>query len=190
LDVPDWRDRHFGVPGFAGFFSKDEILFRTFASGHLALARQSAGFAVDGDLHVPPRVLLRAFAFRFGHASGDSSHGSAPQHASTSEPQHLVHLHDAPPAIALRAVVLRPVRSSPGTGLGGRFERFLEPSFSPRAAAIAVEGPGTLLMVISSLVAVAGIAVAAAFFLANKDRADRVAERFAGLYQLLVCRRC
>ena len=26
-----------GVPGLAGFFSKDEILFRTFASGHTVL---------------------------------------------------------------------------------------------------------------------------------------------------------
>ena len=37
LDVPHRRARDCRRPGLAGFFSKDEILYRTFASGHVVL---------------------------------------------------------------------------------------------------------------------------------------------------------
>ena len=46
-----------GVPGLAGFFSKDEILFRTYAGGHTLLwVVGHAHVAADRDLHVPARV--------------------------------------------------------------------------------------------------------------------------------------
>ena len=46
-----------GVPGLAGFFSKDEILYRTFCGrAHAAVGGRSADVAADGDLHVPARV--------------------------------------------------------------------------------------------------------------------------------------
>ena len=46
-----------GVPPLAGFFSKDEILFRTFAGRpHVLWVVGAADVAADRDLHVPPRV--------------------------------------------------------------------------------------------------------------------------------------
>ena len=46
-----------GVPALAGFFSKDEILFRTFAGGHTAaVGGRAAHVAADRGLHVPARV--------------------------------------------------------------------------------------------------------------------------------------
>ena len=69
-------------------------------------------------------------------------------------------------------------------GLGGRFERFLEPSFAPQEA-IAAGGPEVELMVVSSIIAVAGIGVAVFFFVKNRKAADTVAERFQGLHRLL-----
>ncbi len=46
-----------GVPFLSGFFSKDEILYRTFASGHTLLVDGRRGHvAADGVLHVPARV--------------------------------------------------------------------------------------------------------------------------------------
>ena len=46
-----------GIPPFAGFFSKDEILYRTYASGHTVLWVVGVLTALlDGHLHVPPRV--------------------------------------------------------------------------------------------------------------------------------------
>ncbi len=46
-----------GVPGLAGFFSKDEILFETFAHGHQVLWVMGVDhLAAHGHLHVPPGV--------------------------------------------------------------------------------------------------------------------------------------
>src|SRR5207244_3533273 len=106
---------------------------------------------------------------------------------SDSAPQHVVHLHDAPPAMAFALVVLAVGSAVAGyAGLGGRFEHFLEPSFSPQLAEVTASGgPETLLMVVSSVVAVAGIAVASVFFLKNTQAADQMAERFDGLHRVL-----
>jgi NADH-quinone oxidoreductase subunit L len=71
-------------------------------------------------------------------------------------------------------------------GLGGRFEHFLEPSFAPQAAEAAAEStPELALMAVSTVVAFAGIGIATFFFLQNRRAADRMAERFAGLRQVL-----
>ena len=46
-----------GVPPLAGFFSKDEILFKTFARGHHGpVGDRRAHRLPDRDLHVPPGV--------------------------------------------------------------------------------------------------------------------------------------
>ena len=73
--------------------------------------------------------------------------------------------------------------------LGGSnwFEHFLEPSFGVHAAEEATgHGPEALLMVVSSAVAAAGIAVAVYLFLQNRLAADRMADRFAGVRELLL----
>jgi NADH-quinone oxidoreductase subunit L len=81
-------------------------------------------------------------------------------------------------------------------GLGDRFEHFLEPSFSVPAvvssqnleragAEVAEGGPAVTLMVVSSIVAVVGIAIAVFFFLRDRRAADAIARRFSGLYRLL-----
>jgi NADH-quinone oxidoreductase subunit L len=80
--------------------------------------------------------------------------------------------------------------------LGGRLERFLEPSFAvtedtrsvplqPDQEAAADAGLETALMVVSSLVAVAGLGIAMFFFLKRREAADRVARRLAGLHRVL-----
>jgi NADH-quinone oxidoreductase subunit L len=72
-------------------------------------------------------------------------------------------------------------------GLGARFEHFLEPSFAPQAVEAAADGSLELtLMVVSSLVAVAGIAIAVFFFLRNRRAATTLALRFRGLYTVLL----
>lgn len=71
-------------------------------------------------------------------------------------------------------------------GLSGRFEHFLEPSFSPQTIEVTAEGGlETTLMVVASLVAVAGIGIAMFFFLKNRRAAGLVADRFPGLHEVL-----
>ena len=70
--------------------------------------------------------------------------------------------------------------------LGGWFERFLEPSFAvPAAEGVADAGLETTLMAVSTLVAAVGIGIAWFYFLKNRGAADRVAERFSGLHNVL-----
>ena len=72
-------------------------------------------------------------------------------------------------------------------GLGGRFERFLEPSFAVETAEAAASESGleTTLMGVSVVVAFVGIGIAVYFFLKNRRAADRVAAQFGALHGLL-----
>ena len=173
-----------GIPGLAGFFSKDEILFRTFSGGHTILWLVGLrDVAADGDLHVPTGVhgLPRAFAIR---ATADST-----------DLPHSTHLHDAPPAMALALVVLAAGSVVAGyvglphvLGGGDWFARFLEPSFhvegheAANQAGLELDADGAS----RRGVAVAGIGIAVYFFLRNRSAADAIAARFAGLHRLLL----
>jgi NADH-quinone oxidoreductase subunit L len=74
-----------GVPGFAGFFSKDEILFETFREGHWIL----------WTIGILTSLLTATYMFRlvfltfFGHRRHDAP---APEHPEEEEPA----AHDAP----------------------------------------------------------------------------------------------
>ena len=135
-----------GVPLLAGFFSKDEILFRTFAERpHAAVGRRPADVAADRDLHVPPRV---PDVPRRPRASRTAAHGEHDAHRARHRARRTAHaargtrhLHDAPPAMAIALVVLAIGSVVAGyvglprvLGGGDRFERFLEPSFGARSA--------------------------------------------------------
>src|SRR5438132_2359341 len=80
-----------GVPGLAGFFSKDEILFRTYAGGHTLLW-------VVGLL---TSLLTAVYMFRLVFLA---FHGERAPEAVA--PAHESHLHDAPPAMAVALIVL------------------------------------------------------------------------------------
>jgi NADH-quinone oxidoreductase subunit L len=175
-----------GIPPFAGFFSKDEILFRTYAGGHMLL----------WFVGILTAMLTATYMFRLVFMT---FHGERSSHASAADPldhvdpadhkPHGTHLHDAPPAMAVALIVLALGSVVAGwAGIGGRFEHFLEPSFGPVvgvAGEAAEGGPETALMIISVIVAAAGIGIAAYFFLKNRQAADRVAAQFPGVHGLL-----
>jgi NADH-quinone oxidoreductase subunit L len=180
-----------GVPGFAGFFSKDEILFRTYASGHPIL--WAVGLLTS--------LLTAAYMFRLvfmafhGPRAGATS---TEPHANPATPahdgSHAHHLHDAPPAMAFALVVLAVGSAVTGyagltTLLGGRdrFTHYLEPSFGAAPLEeVAQHGLEGTLMLMSIAAAVAGIGIATYFFLKNRRAADQMAERFSGLRTLLL----
>jgi NADH-quinone oxidoreductase subunit L len=69
-------------------------------------------------------------------------------------------------------------------GIGGWFERFLEPSFGIMAQA-ADSGTENTLMLVSTIVALSGIGLATFFFLKSRETARAVAEQFSGVYRVL-----
>ena len=169
-----------GVPLLSGFFSKDEILFRTFASGHLLLWVVGLLTSLLTAIYMFRIVFL---AFHGERAWPDASAHHAPSH-----------LHDAPPAMAIALIVLAAGSVVAGyagwpsiLGGGDWFARYLEPSFGvvpiEEAAAHGLEGT---LMLVSIAVAFAGIGIASYFFLKNRRAADAMADRFGGLQRLLL----
>ena len=181
-----------GVPGLAGFFSKDEVLYRTYAGGHTLL--WIVGLVTS--------LLTAIYMFRLVFLA---FHGERVEEPAAAH--HGSHLHDAPPAMAFALIVLALGSIAAGyagfpRALGGsnRFERFLEPSFTVGPGAVpsaglqadleeaetATAGLEVGLMAVSTLVAVGGIGLAFFFFLKNTRAADDMANRFAGLHRVLV----
>jgi NADH-quinone oxidoreductase subunit L len=184
-----------GVPGLSGFFSKDEILYRTFASGHTVLWIVGLLTSLLTAIYMF-RVVFLAFHGPSHSASSPQagpSHAAAPARGDGHGHDH-GHLHDAPPAMAMVLVVLAVGSVVAGyvglpAVLGGSnwFEHFLEPSFGVHPAEEGVEhAPELLLMLVSSAVAALGIGIAVYFFLKNRLAADRMADRFLGLRELLL----
>ena len=184
-----------GIPGLAGFFSKDEILHHAYASGHTLLFAVGLLTALLTAVYMFRVVFLAFHGERRvmpGHPDTEqpAAHGAPPRPAPDEAlPHHAVgaHLHDAPPAMAVALIVLAIGSAIAGyVSLGGWLEHFLEPSFGLHAVEEAGEGGGAAaMMVVSSLVAVAGIGIAAYFFLINRRAADVMADRFRGLRGVL-----
>jgi NADH-quinone oxidoreductase subunit L len=202
-----------GVPPLAGFFSKDEILFRTFAGGYRVL----------WIIGLVTSFLTATYMFRvvFLTFHGERRHDAPSPVVHGHTAGHGGHLHDAPPAMAIALIVLAAGSILAGFAgiphaLGGqnRIERFLEPSFEAHQMAPATEfqisegrpgadrgpaGAGSevpaepvgestelLLMALSSGIALAGIGLAFYFWLANRTAADNIARSAGGLYRLLL----
>jgi NADH-quinone oxidoreductase subunit L len=208
-----------GVPGLAGFFSKDEILFETFAHGHTIL----------WTIGILTSLLTATYMFRlvFLTFHGERRHDApAPEQPEEEEPTahlshrpatadshtHGNHLHDAPPAMAVALVVLALGSVLAGylgvpqaLGGGNAIGSWLAPSFSARsvttlaAGQVAEAGQGAgetvgegerglelSLMVVSSIVALVGIGLAAFVWMKRRAIADRMAAAFPGVYRLLL----
>ena len=180
-----------GVPGLAGFFSKDEILYRTFAGGHTVLWLVGAITSLMTAFYMF-RLVFLAFHGQRRDGSADAAHHADHHHAA--------HLHDAPPSMAIPLVVLAIGSVFAGylnvpAGLGGSafLEHFLEPSLhvpamegADAAAGHADHTVEIVLMIVSSLIAVAGIAIAALMYLKRPELPDRLVARFPGVHQFLL----
>ncbi len=193
-----------GVPLLSGFFSKDEILWKTFASGHIVLWVLAVATAFLTATYMFRLLYLAFFGSRRAPAHGANQADTHGAHSAAAG--HLGghgahgHLHDAPPAMAIVLIVLAIGSVAAGwigiphaIGGGNQIEAFLEPSFrAPGEAAHVPEaahgGAGTeiALMIVSTLVALAGIGVATLFFLRRPERADRLAASMPGLHRLLL----
>jgi NADH-quinone oxidoreductase subunit L len=215
-----------GVPLLSGFFSKDEILFRTFAGGHTILWTVGAITSLLTAIYMFRLVYLTFHGERHTGPTHQTQHPEEEEpvrHAAHAAAGHKrghgqTHLHDAPPTMAIPLIVLAIGSVFAGYvgvphALGGsnRIETFLEPSFGveqrtaegdavnaetghevaaadggePHGAA-ADEGTELALMLLSSGIALAGIGIAAFFFLRRPDRADAVARSFPGVYRVLL----
>lgn len=164
-----------GVPGLAGFFSKDEILWRAYASGPLGHVLFALGALT---------ALLTAFySFRIIFVA---FHG---KFRGTHEQEH--HLHESPKSMTIPLVLLSIgavasgwVGIAPLLGGGEHFAEFLAPVVGH------AKGHGThaeewAVMIGSVILGFSGIAGAAYVYMRRSSIADTVSQRFSFIYQLL-----
>jgi NADH-quinone oxidoreductase subunit L len=199
-----------GIPPLAGFFSKDEILFETFAHGHWILYTIGAITALLTAIYMFRLVFLTFWGDR---QTSDASHRHAldDSHRHESVPSHGhgagSHLHDAPPAMALVLIVL--AIGSVAAGwigvphvLGGHNElhAWLQPAFeAPARAGAEVAAAGEAggeataeanleltLIGVSTVIAVLGILIAFRVWVKRRVIAERFAATYPGLYKLLL----
>ncbi len=172
-----------GIPGFSGFFSKDEILWKTFSSAHGSKILWLVGSAA---------ALITAFyMFRlvFMTFFGDSR----------MEPQVEAQAHESPKSMTVPLAILA-VFSVIGGYIGmphvlggsNRFERFLEPVFAGLSggghAEAAHHPPVALelgLMGLAVAIAVGGIWVAYTLYVKNRDLPGKIADKYHALYHVV-----
>jgi len=165
-----------GVPFFSGFFSKDAILSRAFASGQILIWAAGLLGAVMTAFYMF-RLVLLAF------------HGR-----ERLEPEAKKHLHESPPVMTLPLAVLALGSLAAGAiGLPAvlganldRFSRFLEPVI-PSARDVPL-GAGTewSLILASVVAALAGIGTALLFYGREPKIPRWLVLRFPGLYKILL----
>jgi NADH-quinone oxidoreductase subunit L len=174
-----------GIFPFAGFFSKDEILFHAWESGGPIL----------WSMGVIGAFLTAFYMFRLYFMT---FHGPS---RLSEEAKH--HVHEAPNSMTIPLMILA-VLSVVGGFIqiplvegGQRLSAFLAPVFADvahvaggAAAAHGAEhgGPGLeiALMLISLAVAAAGIFLAYRFYMVDPAAPKRLAEQMRGLYRLVL----
>lgn len=202
-----------GIPPFAGFFSKDEILYQTFASPNpLGKLLWFTGLLTAGlTSFYMFRLWFKTF---FGPERFDEHHLGQPaahQAASGTDPHEAEHdmgqaahghgVHESPWIMLVPLVVLAILSVIGGwvgvpAALGGsnHFEHFLDPVFASTAAlhgASAVNADQvshTLelgLAALSVLVAFLGFGVAYLFYYRKPGTAAALAQRAPALYGLM-----
>ena len=198
-----------GVPLLSGFFSKDEILWKTFS------AHWPTFHVLLYVIGIITSLLTATYMFRlvFMAFHGERRRMAAAEHPEEEEPvtHHAAHgaqhghggahaPHDAPPSMAFALIVLAIGSVLAGYigvphALGGSnwIEGFLHPSFlpvgAPHEAAEAAHADASvelLLMGLSVGLAFAGIGIASYFWLRNPAAATAWSHRFGGLHTLLL----
>ncbi|UCD86191.1 MAG: NADH-quinone oxidoreductase subunit L [Deltaproteobacteria bacterium] len=166
-----------GVPGLSGFFSKDEILWKAFSSDHGHWGLWLVGVLGAGlTAFYMFRVVFLAF---FGESRTDKK------------------AHESPGVMTIPLMILAALALVGGyvgvpEVLGGhnRFHHFLTPVFD-RHTEVATHAHHSVglelgLMVISVVVALAGIFIAYQMYIRHPEHPKALAERFPRLYNLLL----
>ena len=173
-----------GIPGFAGFFSKDEILWQTYSS--------PSGSKV---LWIIGLVTAGLTAFYMWRLMNMTFYGK-----SRVKPEVAAHIHESPPSMTVPLVTLAAggvfagwvgapkLWNLPESFRG--FEHWLEPAF--RSAAIEASEQGAhdastewILMAVSVAVAIIGITVARYFYHHKPHIPDTLEKSLRPLHNLL-----
>nr|MBN2276987.1 NADH-quinone oxidoreductase subunit L [candidate division Zixibacteria bacterium] len=176
-----------GIPGFSGFFSKDEILWKSFSSDYGSTVIWAIGLFTAG--------LTAFYMFRLVYLT---FYGEGRMDGHTKE-----HLHESPKIMTVPLTILAVLSVIGGyigiphvLGGSNRFEQFLEPVMQAgqktpemEHALASVGGHSALtemlLMVASVALVLAFIYLAYHFYLKKPELSGKVRNKFSGVHTLL-----
>ncbi len=165
-----------GVPGFAGFFSKDEILWLAYSSPNPAgrLVWLIGTFVAFLTALYSFRLIFLTFHGKF---------------RGTHEQEH--HLHESPKSMTIPLILLCVGAVASGwvgiphlLGGGAHFTEFMNPALGHS------EGHGTnaeewMVMAVSIIAGLSGIGLAYFMYLKRTDIPVKLAEQFRGAHRIL-----
>jgi NADH-quinone oxidoreductase subunit L len=167
-----------GIPPFAGFFSKDEILWRAWSNDHPYI-----WFLLWVGAGMTAFYMFRLLFLTFW--------GNERMDAHTKH-----HIHESPrnvvyplAALAVLSTVGGMIGLPAWSGISNKFENFLEPvlrlpeSVEPVAAHHSSQE--LLFTALSVAIAAVGIYIAYYFYIVRPGLADRVTEKIRGLYNFV-----
>jgi NADH-quinone oxidoreductase subunit L len=180
-----------GVPLFAGFFSKDEIMHVAFTQGNLALGLLALITAGLSGFYAF-RLLFVAFYDRPRTAdNGPRTTG----HRASSIVRRPSSIHESPWLMLVPMVILAVLSVAGGyvglpkvLGLGNAIDEFLQPAFAGSVRASLGEGAAaSQWLVIGVSIVETALAFALAWWLYRRDwgTAERWTESARGLYDLV-----
>ncbi len=172
-----------GAPLLSGFFSKDEILWYSFASPRGSAAFWFIGVIAAG---ITAFYMFRLIFMTFYGTSRVKKEAAA-------------HLHESPKVMVVPLMILAVLSIVAGwigipQSLGGSnvFEHFLGPVFAGAGAVIAKGGEVShgsieyLLMISAVIIAAAGFYVAFRFYILDPDMPGRMAQKAGALYRTVL----
>ncbi len=164
-----------GVPGLAGFFSKDEILWMAYNGGTIGKIVWIIGTIVAGlTAFYSFRIIYVAFAGKF---------------RGTHEQEH--HLHESPTSMTLPLILLAVGALAAGwIGIAPLFggSNWIGHFFEPVMGHTHIHGTHEeewLVVVISIATALGGIAISTIFYYFKPEIPARIAGRCKGVYTML-----
>ena len=182
-----------GIPPFAGFFSKDEILWQSLTSPHGQVLFWIVGTAVAAlTAFYMARLMYLTFygPERFDLSHHDHGEPAESGHAAKAKPVEPSWIIKGPLSVLALLSLVGGFIGLPAWLGPNYLEGFLEPSLE-----LAYRGPLTeeghghateiALTILVVTLAIVSIWLAYRYFLADPKRAERFASRHPGLYQLL-----
>ena len=159
-----------GIFPFAGFFSKDEILWEVLQKSPILWT-----IGATGALLTAFYMFRAVFLTFYGESRID----------------HSVHPHESPPIMTTPLIILAILSVIGGwIGLpliegGNRFKEFLSPVIHAEEVVHHAPGFEITMMFVSMGIAIIGIIIAYNFYVKNPKLPDQLSERFKGLYTLV-----
>lgn len=169
-----------GVPPLSGFFSKDEIIWTSFANGHPAV----------GIVAMIAAAMTAFYMFRLLYLT---FHGTWRGRRDQED-----HLHESPASMTMPLVILGVLSIIGGwimipkiLGGGMQFEHFLQPVFRMADTQAAENGHPSvafeyIVLAVSILIAVGGILFARAWYINNPKAPAKFAAKAKAAHKILL----